>query len=140
MRIAIVGTRGIPAKYGGFETFAEELSIRLVKSGHEVAVQCDAGSYTANDYKGVKLFFTGFTKDSHPVKYYLTGMRWALRDYDIILVATTFGSYFYFLKWFRKKIIITNTDGLESRREKWALPQKIYIKLSELLAVLLLNC
>ena len=118
------------------ETFAEELSIRLVKSGHEVAVQCDAGSYTANDYKGVKLFFTGFTKDSHPVKYYLTGMRWALRDYDIILVATTFGSYFYFLKWFRKKIIITNTDGLESRREKWALPQKIYIKLSELLAVL----
>ena len=66
MRIAIVGTRGIPAKYGGFETFAEELSIRLVKSGHEVAVQCDAGSYTANDYKGVKLFFYGFYKRQPP--------------------------------------------------------------------------
>ena len=40
MRIAILGTRGIPARYGGFETFAEELSARLVERGHEVTVYC----------------------------------------------------------------------------------------------------
>ena len=38
MRIALLGTRGIPANYGGFETFAEELSIRLVERGHDVTV------------------------------------------------------------------------------------------------------
>jgi len=40
MRIAILGTRGIPAHYGGFETFAEELSTRLVLGGHQVTVYC----------------------------------------------------------------------------------------------------
>ena len=43
MRIAIVGTRGIPAAYGGFETLAWELSIRLAKRGHEVTVYCRRG-------------------------------------------------------------------------------------------------
>jgi glycosyltransferase involved in cell wall biosynthesis len=40
MRIAILGTRGIPSRYGGFETFAEELSTRLVRRGHDVTVYC----------------------------------------------------------------------------------------------------
>ena len=40
MRIAILGTRGIPARYGGFETFAEELAVRLAKRGHQVTVYC----------------------------------------------------------------------------------------------------
>lgn len=40
MRIALLGTRGIPANYGGFETFAEEISTRLVERGHEVTVYC----------------------------------------------------------------------------------------------------
>jgi hypothetical protein len=40
MRIALLGTRGIPANYGGFETFAEELSVRLVERGHHVTVYC----------------------------------------------------------------------------------------------------
>ena len=39
-RIALVGTRGIPARYGGFETFAEELSTRLAERGHQVHVYC----------------------------------------------------------------------------------------------------
>jgi len=103
------------------ETFAEELSIRLVKSGHEVAVQCDAGSILQMIIRS-KTFFYGFYKRQHPVKYYLTGMRWALRDY-INPGGNHIWFIFYFLKWFRKKIIITNTDGLESRREM-GLPQK----------------
>ncbi len=40
MRIALLGTRGIPANYGGFETFAEEISVRLAERGHEVTVYC----------------------------------------------------------------------------------------------------
>lgn len=45
MKIAIVCSRGIPAKYGGFETFAQELAIRLVARGYCVQVLCDRGSY-----------------------------------------------------------------------------------------------
>ncbi|HOL66632.1 MAG TPA: DUF1972 domain-containing protein, partial [bacterium] len=40
MRIALVGTRGVPAKYGGFETCAEELALGLVRKGHQVLVSC----------------------------------------------------------------------------------------------------
>src|SRR3954453_15466093 len=44
LKIAIAGTRGIPARYGGFETLAEEFAARLVERGHEVAVYCRPGS------------------------------------------------------------------------------------------------
>ena len=50
MRIAILGTRGIPANYGGFETFAEELSRRLVERGHDVTVYCRS-HYVDRDLK-----------------------------------------------------------------------------------------
>ncbi|HEX3069021.1 MAG TPA: DUF1972 domain-containing protein, partial [Thermoanaerobaculia bacterium] len=43
LKIAIAGTRGVPARYGGFETFAEQLSARLAARGHEVFVYCGAG-------------------------------------------------------------------------------------------------
>src|SRR5689334_24543452 len=54
MKIAILGTRGIPANYGGFETFAEELSRRLVDRGHQVTVYCRE-RYSADSYHGVLL-------------------------------------------------------------------------------------
>ena len=54
MRIALLGTRGIPASYGGFETFAEELSVRLAERGHDVTVYCRTDSRIAT-YRGVKL-------------------------------------------------------------------------------------
>src|SRR5678815_1504490 len=57
MKLAILGTRGIPANYGGFETFAEELSIRLVERGHEVTVYCRSNNvrFSGRSYRGVKL-------------------------------------------------------------------------------------
>src|SRR6185436_20985519 len=54
MRIALLGTRGIPASYGGFETFAEEISSRLVARGHEVTVYCRE-RYPHPVYRGVRL-------------------------------------------------------------------------------------
>ena len=57
MRIAILGTRGIPANYGGFETFAEHLSTRLVARGHDVTVYCRAHYISPRqlEYQGVRL-------------------------------------------------------------------------------------
>src|ERR687893_1616021 len=57
MRIAILGTRGVPASYGGFETFAEQLSTRLVARGHDVTVYCRAHYVSPRqiEFKGVRL-------------------------------------------------------------------------------------
>src|SRR5690348_3184139 len=54
MRIALLGTRGIPANYGGFETFAEEISVRLAERGHELTVYCRQRS-RERTYRGVRL-------------------------------------------------------------------------------------
>ena len=57
MRIALLGTRGIPANYGGFETFAEELSVRLAERGHDVTVYCRTNNVGRREplYRGVRL-------------------------------------------------------------------------------------
>src|SRR3954468_11691211 len=54
MRIALLGTRGIPANYGGFETFAEELSSRLAARGHDIIVYC-RDRHPKRSYRGVRL-------------------------------------------------------------------------------------
>ena len=53
MRIALLGTRGIPASYGGFETFAEQLSTRLASRGHKVFVYC-RNRLPQTEYRGVE--------------------------------------------------------------------------------------
>jgi len=133
--IAIIGTRGIPAKYGGFETFAEAISTLLSAEGFDITVQCDNNSYPQNEYKGVKLYFSSVSKSNRPVKYFYEGFKWGIRNADIIIVASTAASLFYFLNIFRKRIILTNPDGLEYRRKKWSTAKKKYLKLSEMLAV-----
>ena len=60
MRIAILGTRGVPASYGGFETFAEELGARLVQRGHSVTAYCRSHAIpaTIREHKGITVRFT----------------------------------------------------------------------------------
>lgn len=137
MRIGIIGTRGIPAKYGGFETFAEEVSPLLVKSDCEITVYCDKQELKSAipNFKGVKLFYLRTTKSQSPLKYYFTSLLHALKKEDIILVTGTAGSLFYFLNIFYRKKIITNTDGVESRRAKWSPIKRLIIKFSEYLSV-----
>ena len=80
MRIALLGTRGIPANYGGFETFAEELSVRLVERGHEVTVYC-RGSSALAEYRGVKLRYLPTIRH----KYLDTLTHTALSTADVLL-------------------------------------------------------
>ena len=137
MRIAIVGTRGIPAKYGGFETFAQEVSPLLVKAGYVVTVYCDKSELNniPSEFNGVKLRQLWTTKSRNPLLYYYLSVYHGLKENDIIIVAGTGGSFFYFLNFFHRKKIITNTDGIESRRAKWSFIKRRLIKLSEILAI-----
>lgn len=134
MKICIIGTRGIPAKYGGFETFAQELSPLLVHKGVECFVFCDQDSHNEPMYNGVFLEFLNTTKSKNPLRYYFQSLKRASKICEIIFVAGSGGAIFYPL--FRKKgrILITNTDGIEYKRDKWSLEKKIFLKISEYLA------
>jgi glycosyltransferase involved in cell wall biosynthesis len=135
MKVAIIGTHGIPGNYGGFETFAEEISVFFAESNHEVLVQCDHDSYQTEYFKGVKLFYSSVTKSQNPFRYYYEGLRIAMRQSDVLIVTGVGGAIFYFINLFYKKILITNTDGIESKRSKWPVTHKIFLKYSERLAV-----
>ena len=62
MKIALIGTRGVPANYGGFETCAEELAVALVQKGHEVTAYCRPGNAEGDpsSYQGVELVYRPF--------------------------------------------------------------------------------
>lgn len=127
MKIAILGTRGIPNQYGGFEQFAEYLSIGLHERGHEVAVYLPHfHPYTEKTFKGVKLH-----RVYSPEQYIGAAANFVydffcLRDavrrgYDIALeCGYGTASISYGLLPLRKTRIITNMDGLEWKRAKWS--------------------
>jgi glycosyltransferase involved in cell wall biosynthesis len=135
MRIAIIGSRGLPAGYGGFETFAEEISVLLAERGFAVTVQCDRSDNMKSHFKGVGLFYSTTTKSENPLKYYSEGLTWGFKNSDIVLVTGSGGAIYYFRKKPEGKVLITNTDGIESRRTKWSAAHKIFLKLSEWIVI-----
>lgn len=135
MKIAIIGSRGIPARYGGFETFAEEISVLLVKEGFHVTVQCDPADKSPDMYNGVNLYHTSKSKTECTMRYYIEGLWWGLKNADIIIVTGVGAAVFYFLKILKKRTIITITDGIEYRRSKWSYLKKKFLRISEYIAV-----
>ena len=136
MRIALLGTRGIPASYGGFETFAEELSTRLVKRGHDVTVYCRA-RHTAPCYQGVRLRYLPTIRH----KYFDTVAHTAISTADLLLCRFDVALYCnaanaIFTLWPRFVGMPTalNVDGLERHRKKWNRIAKTWYLVSEWLA------
>ncbi|WP_422081498.1 DUF1972 domain-containing protein [Ulvibacterium sp.] len=135
MKIGIVGTRGIPAKYGGFETFAQELAPRLVQKGMNVIVYCDKDSHDSAEYMGVKLDYLNSTKSKNPLKFYYEGLKCSHNECDITIVTGLGAAIFYPIMKKGKSVIITNTDGIEYKRKKWGFFKKMFLRLSEYLDV-----
>jgi glycosyltransferase involved in cell wall biosynthesis len=140
MKIAILGTRGVPNYYGGFEQFAEFFSVYLVQKGHEV--YC----YNSHDHPFQEKSFHGVTiiHQYDPEYKYGTFGQFIYdyncikdsrqRDFDIILqLGYTSNSIWYFLLP-KKSIIITNMDGLEWKRTKYSKPVQQFLKFAERLA------
>ena len=124
MKISIVGTRGIPARYGGFETCVEEISVRLAQRGHRVTVYCvnDSVSDEPREYKGVKLVQLPRlrTKASEYVIKTLAATALALTSNDEVL--HIFGCSrvpMAFLGRLRGKATIMTLDGLEWERSSY---------------------
>lgn len=142
MKIAIMGIRGIPANYGGFETFAEELSTRLVQKGHQVTVYGRANKidYKEKYFKGVELVI--LPTISH--KYFDTVVHTFLcvfhalpKKYDVVLICNSANAIFSFIPRLSGKKVAVNVDGLEWQRDKWNIFGQIFYRFSEFLARIL---
>ena len=125
MRIAILGTRGVPPSYGGFETFAAELGTRLVQRGHEVTVYCrsqiaDRGSReTWNGIHRIVLpAIPGkyFETVSHTLFSAIDAWR---RGFDVVLLCNAANAFTIPLLRAARIPVVINVDGIERRRRKW---------------------
>jgi glycosyltransferase involved in cell wall biosynthesis len=141
LRIAVIGSRGIPAGYGGFETFAEELTPRLAELGHDVTVYCRRG-YTGEEmppeYKGVKLRYPPFLKRreleqlSHEAACIADSLR---LPFDLYYFLGTRSAPLYVPLRAGRRIVVVNTDGLEWKRRKWSRMGRRYLRFAEWVAV-----
>lgn len=138
MKIAILGTRGIPNTYGGFEQFAEYLSVGLVKRGHNVTVYNPHNhEFEKGEYEGVQIIqkFSPESKMGPAANFiydYLCLKDALKKDFDVILeCGYGTASVSYYLCPIDRSIVITNMDGLEWKRAKWRKPVKKLMKLFE---------
>lgn len=138
-RVAIVGARGIPASYGGFETFAEEIAVQLVKShGYQITVVCDAEHAKLNngmtEYRGVQLRYSSFSKGENAIRFYRDSIRCVAGDHDIVYSCGPAGGMFAGIVHRHGGVMLTNPDGLNSRRAKWSWPVQLGFRAFEWLS------
>lgn len=137
-RVAILGTVGVPANYGGFETLVENLLDHLPEF-YDVTVFCESKSYPDRlpSYKGANLVY--LERAANGISSILYDAEALLRSYksqDYILLLGVSGALMVpLLRPLTKAKIITHIDGLEWRREKWGWLARKFLKFSEALAV-----
>ncbi|HZU99322.1 MAG TPA: glycosyltransferase [Planctomycetota bacterium] len=140
--VAIAGTRGVPARYGGFETFAEELATRLVARGHRVTVYAREGyvSRRRRRHRGVEVVVLPRVRAKHletVCHAFSSALAARRRRHDVVLlcnaacapVAPLFGSP-----------VVLNVDGVERLRRKWGLAGRLWYRAAEKLALAVARC
>lgn len=138
LRVAVLGTKGIPANYGGFETFAEQLAVRLVARGHQVTVYAEADGPAPEDtfHEGVRV---RFRRRPHwgpaSVLAYDCASLWDARHgYDLVYML---GYGAAWACWWPRVFgtpVWINVDGLEWARSKWGRAARAYLRCMEWLA------
>ena len=123
MKVALIGTRGVPAQYGGFETAVEEIGSRLATRGYEVTVYCRNPGQTLTEYRGMRLVNAPAIKHRMTETLSHTAVSTGhaiVRDHPDVVLMLNAGNA-PLLKPLALARIPTaiHLDGLESRREKW---------------------
>jgi len=142
VRLAILGTRGVPASYGGFETLAEELGRRLVAFGHEVTVYgrpafVDRG---LREHRGMRLVVLPAVRTKHleTVSHtLLSAVHAAGQAFDAVLMCNAANAPWIRILQLAGTPVALNVDGLERKRRKWGLAGRSWYRLNERLASLL---
>jgi glycosyltransferase involved in cell wall biosynthesis len=134
VRVAILGTRGIPARYGGFETFAEELSAGLCDRGFDVTVFCESAGYKGSGtHRGIKLRYVP-APDFGSLKTVMYDLRclWiSRREFDIVYMLGYGAAPFCIIPQLFGTEVWINPDGLEWARTKWGKLAKLHLRLME---------
>lgn len=140
LKIGILGSRGIPNAYGGFEQFAESFALYLVKKGHDVTVyNSSLHPNRENMWQGIKIARCFDPEDKLGTAgqfiYDLNCIMHSRKaDYDILLQLGYTSSAIWHWLMPGKTIIVTNMDGLEWMRSKYSNPVRKFLKYSEKLA------
>jgi glycosyltransferase involved in cell wall biosynthesis len=140
VKFAIVGTRGIPARYGGFETFAEELSTRLAARGHHVTVYCRQKS--ESPYRGVHLAYLPTIRHKYfdtIAHTFLSTLHLLAHRNDAALYCNAANAVFTWMPRLFGTPVALNVDGLERNRKKWNALAKAWYRISEWLATWMPN-
>lgn len=139
-KISIIGTVGIPANYGGFETLVEQLVLHKPDEDTQIQVVCSKKNYRFINwvFKGARLRYINLKANGfQSIVYDIISLVKVSRESDVILILGTSGCIFLPLyRLFNKnKKLIINIDGLEHRRDKWNKYVRIFLKFSEKLAL-----
>ncbi len=142
LRIAMLGTRGVPSVYGGFERCAEQMGSRLVEQGHCVTVYCrkhfvDPG---LKEYRGIRLISVPTIENKYLdtlVHTALCSLDAMFRPYDVCLYFIAGNSPVTWIPRLAGKRTVLNVDGLDWKREKWPGFAKMYIRMAERLSTML---
>lgn len=139
-KIAIIGTVGIPSKYGGFETLAEQL-VRNLGDKYAFTVYCTAKKYSkdqrSKNFLSARLKYIPFNANGiQSIFYDAISIFHALFFADVLLVLGVAGAWLLpFVKLFTNKKIIVSVDGIEWKRDKWNPLAKFYLYWAEKIAV-----
>jgi len=124
MKIAILGTRGIPARYGGFETLADELANRLAIRGHQVTVYCRRPFTRPDDQ--VRAGITRVILPTISRKHFdtlfhttLSVFHVAFTNAEVVLICNVGNSPVAWVPRLAGKPVILHVDGLDRKRKKW---------------------
>lgn len=137
--ITIIGTQGVPANYGGFESLVENIIGENKSPNINYTVFCSSKdlSQQREEYKGAKLKYIPLSANGvQSIPYDMLSLLKVPKETDVILILGVSGSLILpFLRLFSKKKFVINIDGLEHRRDKWGKAARWYLKLSEKMAV-----
>ncbi len=135
MQLHILGTRGIPAQHGGFETFAEQFALYMVNRGHEVTVYCQAEQHAAafeDTWEGVHR--VGLPESDGPkgtIRFDFRSALAASRHRDATILTLGYNTAVFSLLHRRHTRHFMNMDGIEWKRQKWSLPQRLWLRANE---------
>lgn len=137
-KVAIIGTVGLPAKYGGWETLVDHLTRKLSKT-FDITVYCSSKKYSEKlaEYNGARLVYIDLDANgAQSIIYDIWSMLKSIRYADTIVILGVSGCLFLpIIKVISRKKFIVNIDGLEWRRAKWGCFPKWFLKVSEAAAV-----
>lgn len=132
----ILGTRGVPAQHGGFETFAERFALYMVEQGWKVTVYCQVDDGPAgaveDEWRGVRrVTFAAGAGAVGTMKFDWECVQHAMREKGVMLVLGYNTAVFSALLRLRGHPVITNMDGIEWKRAKWPWHGRIWLYINE---------